>query len=416
MFTGGFPGRLARQDWLTDGPLSELVAQYVDALQTRRYARSTVGTYLRCLAHFSYWMREEAMTAEGIDRTLVERFVIQHLPACACPEPRNCDVKSVRAALQHLLPLLPDVADATRTAPPIAAELKRFGDHLRHTCGLAPLTCDYRIRHVEAFLAHRFGSSKPEIGLLAPTDIDAYLKDLAARWKPASRRVICTDLRSYLRYRAMLGDDTRILSATLPAIANWRRRHPPTVLSEDQLDIFLQAFDLTDPVEMRDYAIARCLVDLGLRGDEATHLTLDSVHWRDGVMTLHRTKSQRVQLLPLPVQTGEAIGRYLREARPPTASRTLFVRHRAPFGVPLSVAAIRNAMNRAFARCGLADRFCNTHVLRRSMATRLQKAGAPIKEIADVLRHRDLNTARVYARVDLEQLRTVALPWPGSES
>jgi site-specific recombinase XerD len=92
----------------------------------------------------------------------------------------------------------------------------------------------------------------------------------------------------------------------------------------------------------------------------------------------------------------------------------VFVRHRAPFGVPLSVAAIRNAMNRAFARCNLDDQFCNTHVLRRSTATRLQRANVSIKEIADLLRHRSLDTARVYARVDLERLREVALSWPGS--
>ncbi|WP_218921270.1 MULTISPECIES: tyrosine-type recombinase/integrase [unclassified Burkholderia] len=189
------------------------------------------------------------------------------------------------------------------------------------------------------------------------------------------------------------------------------------MLSDVQLGHFLQAFDVSYPVGLRDYAIARCILDLGLRGDEAAHLTLDCVDWRNGIVTLHRTKSQRTQHLPLPVQTGEALTRYLREGRPRTDSRAIFVRHRAPFGVPLSVAAIRNAMNRAFAaRCGLADQFCSTHVLRRSTATRLQKAGVSLKEISDLLRHRSLNTARVYARVDLEGLRSVALPWPGSTS
>jgi integrase len=254
------------------------------------------------------------------------------------------------------------------------------------------------------------------MGRLAARDIDTFLNGLAARWKPASCKVVCTSLRSYLRFRTLLGDDTRLLFATLPAIANWPLRHPPEALTDSEIEHFLQAFDLTDPVGLRDYAIARCLLDLGLRGDEATHLTLDAVDWRNGLVTLHRTKSQRVQHLPLPVQTGEALVRYLQEGRPQTDSRALFLRHRAPFGVPLSVAAIRNTMNRAFARCGLADRFCSTHVLRRSMATRLQRSGASIKEIADLLRHRDVNTARVYARIDLVRLRAVALPWPGSAS
>lgn len=407
---------LVRRDWLTDGPLNELLALYIEALQSRRYARNTLSAYLRCLAHFSYWMRGEGLSVAGIDRALIERFLLHHLPVCTCPAPCRSDVKEIRAALHHLLDLLPEADEEPTTSTYIAAELERFDDHLQHTCGLAPLTRTYRGRHVAAFLVSCFGNQPLEIERLAAGDIDAFLKGLAVRWKPASRKVICTSLRSYFRFRALLGDDTRILSASLPTIANWPRRHPPKVLSESQIEHFLQAFDLTDPVGLRDYAIARCLLDLGLRGGEAAHLTLDAVDWRNGIVTLHRTKNQRVQHMPLPEQTGEALARYLREGRPQTDSRVLFIRHRAPFGVPLGVAAIRNAMNRAFTRCALADRFCNTHVLRRSMATRLQKTGVSIKEIADLLRHRDVNTARVYARVDLERLRTVALPWPGSAS
>ncbi|WP_224029379.1 tyrosine-type recombinase/integrase [Paraburkholderia caribensis] len=200
----------------------------------------------------------------------------------------------------------------------------------------------------------------------------------------------------------------------MPKIANWPNRKPPKVLSDIQLEHFLQAFDVNTPSGMRDYAIARCIVDLGLRGDEATHLTLDAIDWRRGIVTLRHTKSQRSQRMPLPDQAGAAIALYLRAGRPLTESRFVFVRHRAPFGVPLSVAAIRNAMNRAFARCSLDDQFCNTHVQRRSTATRLQRANVSIKEIAHLLRHRSLDTARVYARVDIERLHEVPLSWQGS--
>jgi integrase len=206
------------------------------------------------------------------------------------------------------------------------------------------------------------------------------------------------------------------LVAALPRIADWHRATLPKTLSDSELEAFLHAFDRADPVGQRDYAIARCLLDLGLRGHEVTFLTLDAIDWRSATMTINGTKSKRVQQLPLPVSTGEAIAQYLRQGRPQTTSRMLFVRHRAPFDKPLSVPAIRNSMNRAFLRCGLRDRFCNTHVLRRTTATRLQRSGASIKEIADLLRHQSLDTASAYARVDLEQLRSVALPWPGSQS
>ena len=164
---------LVRRDWLTDGPLNELLALYIQALQNRRYARSTLSAYLRCLAHFSYWMRGEGLSVADIDRALIERFLLHHLPTCACPAPCRSDVKEMRAALHHLLDLLPPADGEATTSACIAAELERFDDHLRHTCGLAPLTCTYRCRHVAAFLARCFGDAPLEIGRLAADDIDA---------------------------------------------------------------------------------------------------------------------------------------------------------------------------------------------------------------------------------------------------
>jgi site-specific recombinase XerD len=281
---------------------------------------------------------------------------------------------------------------------------------------LAPSTCDSRIRHVAAFLKQAFTNQEPVTARICAEQLEAFIAGLSPHWCPASLLIVCNSLRSYFRFRALLGEETAALSAALPRIADWQRTTLPKVLSDTELTAFLSAFDCSNPVGMRDYAIARCLVDLGLRGHEATHLTLESVDWRRAILTISGTKGKRVQHLPLPVSTGEAIAQYLHQGRPQTTNRTLFVRHRAPFGTPLSVPAIRNAMNRAFVRCGLRDRFCNTHVLRRTMATRLQCAGASVKEIADLLRHQSLDTARTYARVDLETLRTVALPWPGSSS
>ena len=161
------------------------------------------------------------------------RDAYYHLPTCTCPPPCRSVVGETRAALHHFLTLLPHLAGKDgAAATPLAIELARFGDHLRDTCGLAPQTILYRTRHVAAFLAGRFGSVTPKINELGAKDIDTFLDGLADRWRPASRKVICASLRSYFRHRTMLGDDTRLLNATLPTVANWPRRHPPKVLSD----------------------------------------------------------------------------------------------------------------------------------------------------------------------------------------
>lgn len=409
--------RLSCRQEFNNSPLGATVTPYFEALLTQRYAKSTIRLYLHALAHFGHWMKAEALCLESIDAVLTERFVHEHLPACTCSMSLHSGVADTRAALRYLLKLLAQQRPVKSPGDdPITAELGRFDKYLQNICGVAPQTNARRCKDVGALLAYCFGAEPLVLSPLSGAQIDAFLATLIPRLRPASLRVVCNNLRSYFRFRSLLGESTDALSATLPRVADWRHATLPKALSDAQLEAFLKAFDCSKPVELRDYAIARCLLDLGLRGDEVAHLTLKSVDWRDGTLTLDTSKSKRVQQLPLPVPTGEAIARYLRYGRPQTTDRNLFVRHRAPADIPLSVAAIRNAMNRAFVRCGLRDQFCNTHVLRRTTATRLQRAGASVKEIADLLRHRSIDTASVYARVDLEGLRAVALPWPGSRS
>lgn len=406
----------ARRDWLTHGPFNDAVAPYIEALRNQRYSDHTIRAYLGSLAHFSHWIKTADVRMSSLDAALIKRFLRDHLPVCTCPAPCYRSAASSGAALRHMLRLLPCDLPAATLTDPVEVELERFGEYLSNICGLAPVTRDRRVHHVGTFLVREFGVSAPVIAQLSAARLDTFFAELSSHLRPSSLRVVGNSLRSYFRYRALLGESTSALAASLPRIADWRRTTLPKLLADAELDTFLKAFDRTDPVGLRDYAIARCLLDLGLRGHEVTYLTLESVDWRNATLTIGSTKSKRVQQLPLPVSTGEAIARYLRQGRPQTPNRALFVRHRAPFDKPLGVPAIRNSMNRAFVRCGLRDRFCNTHVLRRTMATRLQRSGASIKEIADLLRHQSLDTANTYARVDLEALRAVALPWPGSRS
>ena len=234
-------------------------------------------------------------------------------------------------------------------------------------------------------------------------------------YQPGSLGVIRSGLQSYFRYRAMRGDSIESLSAALPVLACRDEEKLIKTLTAAQLDRFLGSFDLTHPAGLRDFAMARCLSDLGLRGQEVTQLALDDIDWRAGTLTLHRTKGQRVRVLPLPVTAGAAISEYLRKGRPKTCSRRLFVRHRAPFDKPLGRHVVANAMNRAFAHSGLGSRFSGTHVLRRTLATRLQRCGCSLKAIADLLGHRELQTTTRYAKVDFERLRRIALPWAGRQ-
>ena len=116
--------------------------------------------------------------------------------------------------------------------------------------------------------------------------------------------------------------------------------------------------------------------------------------------------------MPLPAATGHAIANYLKYERPPTSNRAVFVRNIAPRDQPIGPDLIRKTIRQTYARAGLP--YTRSHLLRHTMANRLLAGGSSLKEVADVLRHRSLNTTLIYAKLDSKNLAAVALPWPGS--
>jgi integrase len=154
------------------------------------------------------------------------------------------------------------------------------------------------------------------------------------------------------------------------------------------------------------------MAQLGLRASDVAGLTLDDIDWRAGTLRLLVAKERRASVLPLPRSVGRAIVVYLRRGRPRTQDRHVFVRHALPLGQPIGADVVRTAIRRAFGRAQVSAPSQGTHTLRHTAATRMVRAGASLKQVADVLRHRSLNTVMIYTKVDLPRLAEVALPWP----
>ncbi len=406
--------------WLSASVLSPSAASYIASLQRHGYSAPIAGAYLHAVGHFAYWLTHEHLPLRRLDESVVRRFLTTHLPTCPCPGRCQRTVVVVQAALGHLLDVLR--ADgrlpARRVGRSLAMhdELERFTSYLAQVCGLAAKTRAGRRWWVGQFLADRFGRGPMAVDRLTVRDIADYLAGHGTRYTPGTAGVRGSALRSYLRFRgARCGDRVEALLAAIPTVASWRLASLPSHLTRNESDRFLEAFDRHDAIGQRGYAMARCLVDLGLRVSEVAALQLDDLHWQDGTVRVGAGKSRRVDVLPLPVLTGQALVAYLRQARPPSTSRAVFVRDRAPLDAPITTEIVRYAMRRAFARCGLTH-YTGTHVLRRTMATQMRQAGASLKHIADVLRHRSLDTTLIYTKVDRPQLATVAAPWPGGVS
>jgi integrase len=173
---------------------------------------------------------------------------------------------------------------------------------------------------------------------------------------------------------------------------------------------WLAGFDRSTADGRRNYAMALCLADLGLRVGDLAALCLDDVNWRNATIRIPNSKTGRSYWLPLPARTGKAIAEYLRRGRPESSRRELFLRHKTPINVPLSSVMIDRRMRQVARQQGIP--WFGVHALRHTAATRMRSGGASLKEIADVLGHVNLGSTAIYAKIDLRELAKVALPWP----
>ena len=406
--------------WLTDSVLKSSYQAYLSYLIGRGYSLWSVRKYLCSVAHLAYWLRKRRVKLSQIDEALIRHFLDEHLPRCDCPLRTPRCRNHIRSALKHLLTVLRQRADIPPrpdfTPRLIREELKEFDAHLDQVCGLAPSTRTLRTRIVRTFLLEQFGKAKIDMTQLKPDHVHRFVVSHLTGCKPSTGKVLEIALRSYLRFRGMHGDHVRCLIAAIPQIAQWRFASLPDTLSKAELERFLNAFDRKSAIGRRDYAMARCMVDLGLRAGEVASLQLDDLNWHNGTLRLSAGKARRTDVLPLPTRTGRAIAQYLTDGRPVSDSRAVFLRHVAPLTEPIRSSVVRNTVRAAHARCGSDPRRRGTHVLRHSIGSRLVQAGVPMKEIADVLRHRCLDTTAIYATIDISSLARVALPWPGRAS
>jgi len=217
-------------------------------------------------------------------------------------------------------------------------------------------------------------------------------------------------LRPFLRFLHQRGAITIDLAAVTPGVADWQLSHLPRSLPPNQVKQLLASCGRS-PLGRRNYAILLLIARLGLRASEVVRMTLDDLDWDRGDIVV-RGKDQKVERLPLPTDIGEALVKYLRDVRPACSTRRVFIRMKGPRAGLKGSEAVGAIVRTALERAGLNPEVKGPHLLRHSLATNLLRGGATLTEISQLLRHSNLTTTQIYAKVDIAALRAIALPWP----
>ena len=243
---------------------------------------------------------------------------------------------------------------------------------------------------------------------LTPDHVDAYLKHLGQTWSRVSLSSTAHALRTWFRYCEIRGRTPAGLADSILAPRIYRQEGLPIGPTWEQVKGIIPDSTRDKPFQLRDRAILLLLAVYGLRSGEVRRLQLDDIDWKRDRLCVVRSKSGQRELLPLEPQTGNAIALYLRRGRPKCDSRCVFVTLRAPFR-PLSTGALHHMVSHRLVPMAGPGKGRGPHALRHACARRLVNAGLSLKEIGDHLGHRNPDSTRIYAKVDLASLRSVAM-------
>jgi len=292
--------------------------------------------------------------------------------------------------------------------------VEAFQEHLRRTRGMKSEGRHRRARYVRMFIEHVGDDSQVDVTALSTPDVIGFIESLVGRYRPRTIGNIGSALRSFFRFLRVEGLRDDHLDNAVPAVAARRLTGLPRHIDEKQLERFIASLERATPCGRRDRSIVLCVVRLGLRASEVARIRLEDIDWRAAVLNVPSRKTGRGSTLPLLVDVGQAIAEYIENGRPSTQTRQVFVLHQKRVGEPATHQTVRDAVKSALERAGIqAPMLLGTNLLRHTLATRLIRSGASLKEVADLMGHRRLETTQIYAKLDLDSLREVAQPWPG---
>jgi site-specific recombinase XerD len=390
------------------GPLGPEVEGYRAWLTRHGYTPQTVRNMLQYLGQLGRWLGARGLEVYDLDEQRMAAFLADWQVA---GKPRVLGPRAMEPLLAYLRE-----RGVTPPAPlsvaPLDVLLGQYRSWMVRERGLAESTVLRYDNTARRFLQEQaVGDGALVPATLTGADVNAFLLRECGRVSAGSAKGRVAELRSVLRFLYLQGVTPRPLGTAVPPVGGWRLAAlPPPPMSAVEVQRLLDSLERSTATGARNFAIITLIARLGLRSIEVARLELRDVDWRAGELVV-RGKGRRQDRLPLLDEVGAALAAYLSRGRTPQGARHLFLTCRAPHG-PIRADLVGDVVQRACLQAGLPH--VRPHRLRHALAGELLRQGAGLVAISQVLRHQDLATTAVYAKVDLVALRRVAHPWPGA--
>jgi site-specific recombinase XerD len=386
--------------------------KFLKALATKGYSTATQRMYGVATVQFCQEVDRRRVT-EGQLAGSVMTMVLEATFAAMHPNRQGQKRYCVQRFIEVLVEAgVAEMPKPRKMAPTPLDRLKlEYRAYLRDQRGLTDGTIDDCVSFLVRFMTFRFDGKVGDLDAITPHDVVAFMSKLRDGTAPRDKTPP-SHLRNLFRFLFWSGKTKRDISASIPRVRQPARSTLPRHLAAEQVEKLLDATWAATPVGRRNYAMLLVLARLGLRSPEVIAIQLDDIDWRNGTI-LVRGKGKRQDRMPLPDDVGKAIVDYIKNGRR-GMSRTLFVSHTPPHSPFVDATILNTALKQAFEETGIEppQKFVGAHLLRHSLATDMLRKGASLDEIGDVLRHRSRMSTTIYARHDIDGLRSLAPAWP----
>lgn len=389
------------------GPFNPFLDDYVIELRKAGYPARHLAKAFRVITRFSDWVGLKRIDLKNLNQQSIEEFWQFHGKLR-----KHCDFKVLGEFIHYLRTrkAIPS-APIPKVVCPIEKKICVFEKYLREERGLSSTYIYQLTRVARVFLKETFSLVNNRFNCYTAKIIGDYFLELLKNKPKPEVRDTSRYLAQFFKFLYIKGETKINLSKAVPHPANWRHTRLPIYIGPEKVKMLLDSCDQNTQTGARDYAVLVLLSKLGLRGCEVKNLNLEDLHWREGAITV-RGKGKESKI-PMPEEVGEAITTYIKNFRPKTPSRSVFVSVFPPYQGFKRTCSVSGIVSFALDRAKIKSSYKGTYLLRHTVANECLKNGASLRDVAELLRHGNLGTTSIYAKVDFKRLSQVARPWGG---
>ena len=391
--------------------IGEAIERYVTWLEEQKYARRNVFARVPILMRFGEFARKAGANGWEELPAHIDSFIDVWLKRQGRKYSRlqhQAAARGIRNPIQQMLRLVLPAKNGPVLPNPFADSAPGFFEFLRRERGLRETTLVQYRHYLERFESYLRHENQPLLPDVALTVISAFVTESGRTVDKRSVQSLCSIFKVFFRYLYSMGLMKRDLSKAIESPRRYRFANLPRSITWAEVDRMLQKVDRRSAVGRRDYAILLLLVTYGLRAREVGTLTLDDVDWKRDRLHIRGRKAGHSAVYPLAPTVGDALLEYIRDGRPETGERAIFFGAYAPIK-PLSGVAVSMRAKWHLGKAGIKVPRPGSHTLRHTCVQRLVDAGFSLKTIGDFIGHRTPDATKIYAKVNIEALREVAL-------